>query len=108
MQYTGFFSLAKQKIKSVQGNFTTNSTEPTNLYASFFSFDPNDQPPGGQQKNSSGFNRSHTDKFKKLRKEKLDQISIDTTRLLLRLEQLISTDEQVPRNANTKERRSEW
>ena len=53
-----------------------------------------------------GFSCSYTDKFHKFRKEKHDQTSMETIRLLLRLEQLTSTDENVPKNANTKERRS--
>lgn len=99
------FSFAKQKIKSVQDNFTTLPTEQINNYAQFFSYEQNDYTTVNQ-KQQSGFVCSYNDKFKKLRKEKHDQISMETIRLLLRLEQLTSTNENVPKNANTKERRS--
>ncbi|CAF0855503.1 unnamed protein product [Rotaria sordida] len=98
----GLFSLAKQKIKSVQDNFTTVPNEQSNVYTQFFSFDQNDSSLKQQQ---IGYIRSYNDKFKKLRKIEHDQISIETTRLLLRLEKLISNDEDVPKNAKTKERR---
>ena len=100
----GFFSLAKQKIKSVQDNFSTNNPlEQINSYAQYFSVDPNETT----SKSVEGYSRSYTDAFHKERKKKADQIGIETTRLLLRLERLTSTDENVPRNRNTKERRSE-
>ncbi|CAF2387201.1 unnamed protein product [Rotaria sp. Silwood2] len=98
----GLFSLAKQKIKSVQDNFTTIPNEQSNTYAQFFSFDQNDSSLKQQQ---IGYIRSYSDKFKKIRKTQHDQISIETTRLLLRLEKLINTGESIPKNANTKERR---
>jgi hypothetical protein len=98
----GLFSFAKQKIKSVQDNFTTNPNEQLNSYAQFFSSDQSDLP----IKQQIGYTCSYNDTFKKIRKTKLDQLSIETTRLLLRLERLTSTDEHVPKNANTKERRS--
>jgi len=98
----GLFSLAKQKIKSVQDNFTTNNPlEQINNYAQYFSVDSNEIV----LKPIEGYSRSHTDLFHQRRKEKADQIAIETTRLLLRLERLTSTDENVPRNRNTKERR---
>jgi hypothetical protein len=100
--FLGFFSLAKQKIKSVQDNFTTIPNEQINIYAQYFSFDQNDS----SLKQSIGHIGSYNDQFKKLRKDKHKQISIDTTRLLLRLEKLTSNEENVPKNANTKERRS--
>lgn len=96
--------MAKQKIKSVQDNFNVLPTEQTNNYSQFFSFDPNDVPSNGQT--PMGLSCSYTDKFHKFRKEKHDQTSMETIRLLLRLEQLTSTDEHIPKNANTKERRS--
>ena len=95
--------MAKQKIKSVQDNFTTNNPlEQINNYAQYFSTDPNEHA----SKSVEGYSRSHTDLFHQRRKEKADQIAIETTRLLLRLERLTSTDDNVPRNRNTKERRS--
>lgn len=101
--FSGLFSLAKQKIKSVQDNFTTNNPlEQINNYAQYFSADSNEIV----LKPMEGYSRSHTDLFHQRRKEKTDQIGIETTRLLLRLERLTSTDENVPRNRNTKERRS--
>jgi hypothetical protein len=102
--YLGLFSLAKQKIKSVQDNFTTIPTEQPNNYSQFFSFDQN--PTSSKSEQRLGYICSYNDKFKKLRKEKHEQTSMETIRLLLRLEQLISNDEHVPKNANTKERRS--
>jgi rabenosyn-5 len=103
--YSGLFSLAKQKIKSVQDNFTTIPTEQPNNYSQFFSFDQNSASSKSQQQ-QFGYIRSHDDKFKKLRKEKHDQTSMETIRLLLRLVQLTSNEEHVPKNVNTKERRS--
>lgn len=101
--FLGLFSLAKQKIKSVQDNFTTNNPlEQINNYAQYFSIDANENT----SKLIEGYSRSHTDLFHQRRKEKADQLAIETTRLLLRLERLTSTDENVPRNRNTKERRS--
>jgi len=97
--------LAKQKIKSVQDNFTAIPIEQSNNYAQFFSFDQNDFS-SKQQKQQFGCICSYNEKFKKLRKEKHDQMSIETIRLLLRLEQLTNNNENVPKNANTKERRS--
>jgi hypothetical protein len=94
--------LAKQKIKSVQDNFTAIPIEQSNNYAQFFSFDQNDF----SSKQQFGYISSYNEKFKKLRKEKHDQMSIETIRLLLRLEQLTNNSENVPKNANTKERRS--
>lgn len=102
--FSGLFSLAKQKIKSVQDNFNVLPTEQPNNYSQFFSFDPNDL--SLNRPIQMGLNCSYTDKFHKFRKEKHDQTSMETIRLLLRLEQLTSTDENVPKNANTKERRS--
>lgn len=96
--------MAKQKIKSVQDNFTVIPTEQPNNYSQFFSVDQNNILPNGQFQ--MGFSCSYTDKFHKYRKEKHDQTSMETIRLLLRLEQLTSSDENVPKNANTKERRS--
>jgi len=101
----GLFSLAKQKIKSVQDNFTTIPIEQSNNYAQFFSFDQNDYSLK-EKKQQFGYICSYNEKFKKLRKEKHDQISMETIRLLLRLEQLTSTNENIPKNTNTKERRS--
>ncbi|CAF1194385.1 unnamed protein product [Rotaria magnacalcarata] len=98
----GLFSFAKQKIKSVQDNFTNIPNEQTNNYAQYFSSDQNDSSSKPQQ---IGYIRSYTDRFKKERKAQHDQISIETTRLLLRIEKLISTGENIPKNANTKERR---
>ncbi|CAF0818412.1 unnamed protein product [Rotaria sp. Silwood1] len=98
----GLFSFAKQKIKHVQDNFTTIPNEQTNVYAQFFSFDQNDSSLKQQQ---IGYIRSYNDKFKKIRKTQNDQISIEITRLLLRLEKLISISESIPKNTNTKERR---
>ena len=49
---------------------------------------------------------SHNDNFRRLRKEKQDQIFTITNRLLLRVELLTNTNEHIPRNTNTKERRS--
>jgi hypothetical protein len=100
----GLFSLAKQKIKSVQDNFTTIPTEQSTNYAQFFSFDQNNF--SLKQKQQFGYIRTFNDKFKKIRKEKHDQMSMETIRLLLRLEQLTSNNENIPKNANTKERRS--
>ena len=100
---SGLFSLAKQKIKSVQDNFNTNPNDSINTYAQYFVSDS----VTSAAPSADGYTRSHHDKFNKIRKEKLDQISIETTRLLLRLVQLTSIDEHVPKNANTKERRSE-
>jgi hypothetical protein len=101
----GFFSLAKQKIKSVQDNFTTIPNEQINIYAPYFSFDQNDSSLKEQQQ-KIGYSCSHNEKFKTLRKHKHDQISIETTCLLLRLARLTSNDENAPKNTNPKERRS--
>jgi rabenosyn-5 len=97
------FSLAKQKIKSVQDNFTTIPTEQPNNYSQFFSFDQNSTSSKSQPQ--LGYICSYNDELKKFRKEKHDQTSMETIRLLLRLEQLTSNDENVPKNTNTKERR---
>ncbi len=102
--YLGLFSLAKQKIKSVQDNFTTIPTEQPNNYSQFFSFDQNST--SSKSQSQLGHIRSYNDELKKFRKEKHDQTSMETIRLLLRLEQLTSNDENVPKNTNTKERRS--
>ncbi len=102
MNILGLFSFAKQKIKSVQDNFTTVANEQPINYAQFFSFDQNDY----LSKQQLGHISSYNDKFKKLRKDKHDQTSIETIRLLLRLEQLTNNQENVPKNNNTKERRS--
>ena len=100
----GLFSLAKQKIKSVQDNFSTTAAEQLNSYAPYFSFDSSYPP----SKQTEGYSRSFNDQFHRIRKARLDQISIETARLLLRLEQLTSTGDQVPKNGNTKERRSKF
>lgn len=102
--FQGFFSLAKEKIKTVQDNLTVSSNEQAKSYAQYFSFTPND----GSTQQSNGYLRSFTDQFKSKRKERSDQISIETAKLLLRLEQLISSESHVPKNSNTKERRSKW
>ncbi|CAF1476065.1 unnamed protein product [Adineta steineri] len=99
----GLFSLAKQKIKSVQDNFTAAPTEQTNIYAQYFSFDQNDTSLKQQQQ--IGFIGSHNEHFKKLRKQNNEQISRDTFRLLLRLGKLTTNDENAPKNSNPKERR---
>ena len=104
MKDLGLFSLAKQKIKSVQDNFTTIPIEQSNNYSQFFASESANSSSKSQPQ--IGFVCSYNDKFKKLRKEKHDQTSMETIRLLLRLEQLISHEEHVPKNTNTKERRS--
>ena len=100
--FLGLLSLAKQKIKSVQDNLTVSAVEQPSGYSQFFSYHSIDDYPRQIQ----GFSRSFTDQFIQKRKEKLDQLSIETTRLLLRLEQLTSSESHVPKNRNTKERRS--
>ncbi|CAF0919780.1 unnamed protein product [Didymodactylos carnosus] len=93
----GLLTLAKQKISSVtnsafQDNFlsggnSNSSTPSAGLYAQY-------QSESGTQQ--TGYHRSHMDKFRKFRKEKLDKTSIDMTQLLLRLEQL--TNDSVPKD----------
>lgn len=100
--FLGLFSLVKQKIK-IPDNFTATPNEQSNTYSQYFSFDQNDLSSKQQQ---IGFIRSFNDRFKKERKIQHDQVSIETTRLLLRLGKLISTGDNIPKNANTKERRS--
>jgi hypothetical protein len=95
--------LAKQKLRSVQDNFTSVPNEQSNIYAQYFSVDQNDS---SKQLPAIGDIRSHNQDFKKFRKHKQDQIATETTRLLLRLERLTSNDENVPKSSNPKERRS--
>ncbi|CAF1650816.1 unnamed protein product, partial [Adineta ricciae] len=103
----GLLSFAKQKIKSVQDNFTTIPNEQSNIYAQYFSIDPYDSSTKQQQQQHSpnGYICSHNEAFKKFRKNKHDQMSLETTCLLLRLERLTSTEESVPKSSNPKERR---
>ena len=100
----GLFSLAKQKIRNVQDNLTTIPNEQSNIYAQYFSSDFDDS--FSQQTQQIGYIHSYNDRFNKLRKAKHNQISIETTRLLLRLQQLTSNDDNIPKTTNTKERRS--
>ncbi|UJR36142.1 hypothetical protein I4U23_028880 [Adineta vaga] len=101
----GLFSFAKQKIKSVQDNFTTIPNEQSNIYAQYFSCDQSDSSTKQQQHSPYGYISSHNEEFKKFRKNKHDQISLEATCLLLRLERLTSNDENVPKSSNPKERR---
>jgi len=95
----GLFSLAKQKIKSVQDNFSPLPTESIIKYAQFFSSEiPKSQP--------MGYVRTFNDVFFQIRKDKHNQIEMETIRLLVRLARLTSTSDETPKNANTKERRS--
>lgn len=90
----------------MQDNFTASPNEQSNAYAQYFSVDQSDaskaEPP------AMGYYRSHTDEFTKFRKTKQDQISVETTRLLLRLERLTGNDENAPKTSNVKERRSTY
>ncbi|CAF0834449.1 unnamed protein product [Didymodactylos carnosus] len=89
----GLLTLAKQKLTSV-----TNSALPDNFLSggssSATSVGPYAQYHSESGIQQLGYHRSHTDKFRKIRKEKLDKINIDMTKLLLRLEQL--TNDNVP------------
>jgi hypothetical protein len=94
----GFFSLAKQKMKSVQDNFKTPN-EPLKRYAQYF----HDCPPKQQ---CMGYARSHCDYFRSIRKDKVGHIFTLTSQLLHRVEFLTNTDAHVPRHGNSKERQS--
>lgn len=97
----GLFSFAKQKIKSVQDNFSPIPTEQITNYAQYFSSDST-----SSFKPEFGHNRSLNECFFQTRKEKHNQTEMETVRLLVPLAQLISTNDDVPKNSNTKERRS--
>ncbi|CAF3807035.1 unnamed protein product [Rotaria sordida] len=97
----GLFSLAKQKIKNVQDNFQ-NSNESSKIYAQYFSFNSNDSY---SKKQCIGYARSHNTYFQIIRKDKHNQIFIHMRQLLLRIELLTNTNEHIPRNGNSKERR---
>ncbi|CAF3716965.1 unnamed protein product [Rotaria sp. Silwood1] len=97
----GLFSLAKQKFKSVQDNFQ-NSNELSKTYAQYFSFNLNYSH---TKKQSMGYARSYNHYFQSLRRDKRNQISIHTRQLLLRIELLTNTNEHIPPNGNSKERR---
>jgi hypothetical protein len=53
-----------------------------------------------------GYACSHNDSLQNIRKNKLDQILARTRQTLLRIELLTNTNENIPRNGNTKERLS--
>ncbi|UJR09952.1 hypothetical protein I4U23_014175 [Adineta vaga] len=97
----GFFTLAKQKIKSVQDNFKTPN-EPLKPYAQYFLFNPNDQYSKQQH---MGYTSSHDDLIKTIRKKKRDEMFHQTDQLLIRLQLLTAPNEHIPPNRNTKERR---
>ena len=100
--FAGFFSKAKQKIKSVQGNLKTPA-ETAKPCAQYFSFNSSDQYAKQQY---MGYATSHNDLFKTIRKTRRDEFFKTTSQLLLRVELLTSASEHVLPNRNTKERRS--
>jgi len=100
--FSGFFSFAKQKIKSVQDNFK-NPNEPSKPYAQYFLSNSNDDYSKQQY---MGYTRSHNDLFKRIRHDKRQQTLKIANQLLLRVQLLTNTNEHIPPNGNTKERRS--
>jgi len=103
----GLLTLAKQKLSLVTNSvpnlatgMLSNSSTSTSTtggiiigtYAQYFSDNYSQQ---------TGCYRSHTEKFRKFRKDKLEKIQIDMTKLLLRLEQLTNL-EHLPSSTTTK------
>ncbi|CAF3886287.1 unnamed protein product [Adineta steineri] len=98
---SSFLSFAKQKIKNVQENLK-KPTESLKPYAQYFSFTSNDL---NFKQQYMGYIRSHNESFTGIRKHKHDEMFKKASELLLRVDLLTMTNEHVPPNGNSKERR---